>query len=131
VEWAATDNLVELMAGGGSVAASLWIGAWLVVLSAGATSLVVMGRPEAWKGTAVLLAAAGVPFGWMAISLGTASSIEKYGSVFSALQFLLSPGRGRYVSGTELLARYAIAHAAALAALALAQAPVWARRRRS
>jgi VanZ family protein len=130
VEWAATDNLVELMAGGGSIPASLWIGAWLVAVSAGATSLVVMGRAEAWKGTAVLLAAAGFPFGWMALSLGTAPAIDKYGSTFSALQFLLSPGRDRYAWGTDLLARYAIAHAAVLAALTLSQAPFWARSRR-
>ena len=129
VECATTDNLVELMAGGGGIAASLWIGAWLLGLSAGATALVLLSRPETRKGTALLLAGASIPFGWMALDLGTAPAIEKYGSVFSAMQFLLSPDRRHYAGGMDLMLRYAIAHGAGLAALALAQAPVWAQGR--
>jgi VanZ family protein len=128
---AATDNLIELMAGGGGPGASFWIGAWLAGLGAGATALALLPTAGARKGTALLLAAASAPFGWMALSMGTAPVIEKYGSVFSAMQFLLSPGRDRYVSGTDLLVGYAIAHACALVALALAQAPVWIAGRRA
>jgi hypothetical protein len=131
VTCAATDNLIELMAGGGGPGASFWIGAWLAGLGAGATALALLPTAGVRRGTALLLAAASAPFGWMALSMGTAPVIEKYGSVFSAMQFLLSSGRDRYTSGTDLLVRYAIAHASALVALALAQAPVWIAGRRA
>ena len=129
VERAATDNLVELMAGGGGPLATLWLAAWLLGIGAGGAALSLLAAPDARKGTAVLLVLASVPFGWMALSMGTAADIQKYGRAFSAMQFLLSPDREGYVSGTALMLRYAVAHAAGLGALALAQAPVWAARR--
>jgi len=61
----------------------------------------------------------------MALSLGTAPAIAKYGEVFSALQFLLSADRTQYAAGPALLARYVGAHVTAILVLALTQAPLW------
>jgi len=126
VVWADTDNLTELMAGGGGLASSFWLSAWVLSLAAGGAALAQLLAPGARRGTAVLLAAASVPFAWMAVSLGTAPAIAKYGAVFSALQFLLSSDRAHYAAGSALIARYVAAHAAALAAVAITQAPLWA-----
>lgn len=120
-----TDNLTELMVGGGGLAASSWISAWLLVLAAGGAGLAMIPAPDTRRGTAVLLAAASVPFGWMALSLGLAPAIAKYGAVFSALQFLLSPDRSHYVVGGGLATRYVAAHVGGLMAASLTQLPLW------
>jgi hypothetical protein len=122
---AATDNLTELMAGGGGPVASAWLGAWVLSLAAGGSALAWLLAPGARRGRALLLGAASIPLGWMAVSLGTAAAVVKYGAVFSALQFLLSPDRSHYVTGGMLAARYVGAHAAGLLAVALTQAPLW------
>jgi VanZ family protein len=123
---AGTDNLTELMAGGGGLAASSWIAAWLLALAAGGAGLAMIPAPDTRRGTAVLLAAGSVPFGWMALSLGLAPAIAKYGAVLSALQFLLSPDRSHYVVGGGLATRYVAAHVGGLAAASLTQLPLWA-----
>jgi hypothetical protein len=66
-----------------------------------------------------------LPAGYLLLTLGTADRIEKYGSTFSALQFLLSPDREHYASGAAILGLYAFAHALAWAGIALAQLPAW------
>ncbi len=122
---AATDNLTELMRAGGGLSSSFWLAAWLVALAAGGSAIAMLPGRGTRRGTALLLAASSIPFGWMAVSLGTSPAIAKYGAVFSALQFLLSPDRSHYVVGSRLVARYVVAHAAGLAVLALTQMPIW------
>lgn len=126
VTWAATDNLTELMAGGGGLAASVWLGLWIVTLGAGGSGLAhaVTGTRRRWAGAA--LAAASLPAGYFALSLGTVHALHKYGAVFSAMQFLLSPDREHYLGGRAILIRYGVAHAAGIAAVGLTQLPLWA-----
>lgn len=111
VVWSAnTDNLVELMAGGGSLLASLcWLG-YLALLGLGAGWL--------WRGSAGrrLLALLLLPLlGWGLLQAGTESMLIKYGQTFSALQFLLSENRASYAQGPALAVRFAVAHGLLLA----------------
>jgi len=131
VPWAATDNLTELIRGGGSMGGAAAIAGWFLVVG-GAASLasraLAMARAEGASGRwgiAAAMAAVSFPVGYLLLTLGTADRIEKYGSTFSALQFLLSPDREHYASGTAIMALYALAHALAWGGIALAQLPSW------
>ncbi|HEX7078780.1 MAG TPA: VanZ family protein [Candidatus Eisenbacteria bacterium] len=127
---AATDNLTELMAGGGGLGASVMLGAWLLAVATGGSALAALPGRGTRRVVAAALAAATLPVGWIALTLGTAGVIEKYDRTFSAMQFLLSPDRAHYVSGAALIARYAVAHAGLLVVIALTQAParlIWRR----
>ena len=131
VPWAATDNLTELIRGGGTIGGGVAIAGWFLVVG-GAASLASRAVAMTWAEGAVrrgaIAAAAAVislPAGYLLLTLGTADRIEKYGSTFSALQFLLSPDREHYVSGGAILALYALAHALAWGGIALAQLPAW------
>lgn len=111
VVWGAnTDNLVELMAGGGSLLATLcWLG-YLTLLGLSAAWL--------WRGGTLrrLLALLLMPLiGWSLLQSGTEAMLIKYGQAFSALQFLLSEDRQHYAQGAALHARFAIAHGLLLA----------------
>jgi len=123
VRAASTDNLVELMGGGGTLLSSAWLGAWLLNAAAGASILAAVMRQRAKLVAAVVLIGGGVPFGWLALTLGTAHALEKYGAVFSAMQFLLSSDRDRYATGSVLLMRYLTAHAGLIVTAALVQMP--------
>ncbi|HKQ20293.1 MAG TPA: hypothetical protein VJW75_11160, partial [Candidatus Eisenbacteria bacterium] len=133
VPWAATDNLTELIQGGGSVAGAGMLAGWFLAVG-GAASLASRalagargeesGRSRRWA-VAALAVALSYPVGYLFGMLGTAARIEKYGATFSAMQFLLSPDREQYASGPALVLLYAIAHTLALAGIALAQIPAW------
>jgi hypothetical protein len=71
-----------------------------------------------------------IPLGFGLLTFGTETALAKYGTVFSALQFLLSPDRAHYATGWELGLRYLVFHAGLLCAVALAQYPWWAVPRR-
>lgn len=109
VVWAATDNLTELMRGGGSfmASASLAMGIFLAGLSAAAFAALLLGRLRALS----LIVIASL-LAYAAFHFGTEHYIVKYDRVFSAFQFLLSANRDSYVSGVELIGRYLIAYAA-------------------
>lgn len=131
VEWAATDNLTELMRGGGDLGGAAALAGWFLVVGGGAAlaSRAVAGSGGAgavrlW-GIAVAAVAVSYPAGYWLLSLGTAAHIEKYGATFSALQFLLSPDREHYATGSALLSRYGLAHTLAWSGIALAQLPQW------
>lgn len=51
--------------------------------------------------------------------------IIKYGKVFSAWQFLLSPNRNNYIVGFQLWFRFAVAFGAYIALVAMLQYPFW------
>jgi hypothetical protein len=131
VPWAATDNLTELIRGGGAIGGAVAIAGWLLVVGCAASlasRAVAMTRAEGSFGRWGIAAAAAVislPAGYLLATLGTADRIEKYGSTFSAIQFLLSPDREHYVSGAAILALYALAHALAWVGIALVQLPAW------
>ncbi len=132
VAMAATDNLTELMAGGGTWAAAIALAAWWLFLAIGGSGLsrLAAGSARSW-GWALLLVLLTWPLGYAAITWGTEASITKYGQRFSALQFLLSPDRKHYVAADALLVRYFLAYTAAILILAVTQFPVWLGRRRS
>jgi hypothetical protein len=123
VAGAATDNLTELMAGGGSVWSSVWLGMMVIGFAAATTALAGMLRRRVRGRTAVMLLWGGLILGWMAMALGTAPAITKYGKTFSAMQFLLSPDRLHYAAPAALVARYVVAYVLLVVAGAVAQAP--------
>ena len=131
VPWAATDNLTELMRGGGGFGGAAALAGWFLAVggaAALASRALALSRAEGaarrW-GIAAAAIVLSYPVAYLLVTLGTADRIEKYGATFSALQFLLSPDREHYVSGPALLLLYALAHALALGGIALAQLPAW------
>jgi len=128
VTWAATDNLTELIRGGGSVAGALVIAGWFLAVALAASlfsrALAGGGSARRWA-IAGLATALSYPAGYLLLTLGTEARIEKYGTTFSALQFLLSPDREHYASGPALIALYGAAHTLAWGGIALAQLPHW------
>ncbi len=124
---AATDNLTELMAGGGDWQSSLWLAAALLIVTFAAallSSLIVL-RGGRLRWFAPLFIVLSFPLAYQALSAGTEHLIIKYKQVFSALQFLLSRDRAHLVIGVELQWRYYILHGAIVGVLALTQYPFW------
>ena len=127
VTQAGTDNLTELMAGGGTAASSALLAAYLLIIGISGSLL------GAWLGRACLslrwLAMAGIlaaqPLAYWVLVFGTADVIIHGGKVFSALQFLLSTDREHYAVGIDLIARYVVFHAGFVGALVLTQYPFW------
>ncbi|WP_009207253.1 VanZ family protein [Sulfuricella denitrificans] len=125
IRYAATDNLTELLAGGGTPKTFLWVAAGLFMLAlAGAQLAGALGsgmRVGTMRG--VLWSIASFPLAYLALHAGFESYIIKYGQVFSAFQFLLSQDRAHYATPMELLLRYGFAHGTLLFAIAASQAP--------
>lgn len=124
---AATDNLTELVAQGGSfVAASLVaLGLMAVALCGSCLSALLAGAgSRAGLATGLLAGAALAP---VCFVLGTEATIVKYDKVFSALQFLLSTDRGHYATGAALWLRLAAALVMAALTLAALQHLHWRR----
>jgi hypothetical protein len=125
IQQAATDNLTELLAGGGTPMAFLWVAAGLFMLAlAGAQLACALGsglRVGAMRGA--LWAVASFPLAYLALHAGFEPYIIKYGQAFSAFQFLLSQDRAHYATPMELLLRYGFAHGILLFAIAASQAP--------
>lgn len=122
---AATDNLTELVAQGGSFAATslVALGLMAVSLSGSCLSALLAGRgSRTGLATGLLAGAVLAPLGFI---LGTEATIVKYDKVFSALQFLLSTDRGHYATGAALWLRLAIALVMAVLALAALQQLHW------
>ncbi|MDO9284711.1 MAG: VanZ family protein [Aquabacterium sp.] len=125
VSWAATDNLTELMRDGGSLGSSslLFIGVLALFTAASSLSALVAGVHHARR--LMVLAALSWPVAVAALWIGSEHSLFKYGRVFSAAQFLLSPNRDHYAQGPELLARFALACVGLFGLAALLQWPRW------
>ncbi len=124
VERAATDNLTELMAGGGGIQASISLSAAVLLLGACGSllSLLAAGSGVSLLATLIwALLTLLLSFGFLV--LGLEMNVLKYGQSFSALQFLLSTDRANLASGMELALRYGLASCAGLLALAFAQWP--------
>lgn len=114
VVWASTDNLTELMAGGGGTVATACLLAYGTLLGITAAVLWTASRQPGFARlalTALALMGSAV-VGWALLDAGTEHTIVKYGRVFSALQFLLSTDRATYVDGGVLALRFAAAHLA-------------------
>ncbi len=125
VTQAATDNLTELMRDGGSAPASILL-ALAGILSFLTGSLVAASVAFARRRLRALVLAAACSVGaYLLFVAGTEPALDKYGKVFSALQFMLSPDRAHYVGQGELVARYATAFLLLIAATALLQYRAW------
>ena len=125
VEQAATDNLTELMRGGGSIWVTILLGLWLWSLSLTA-SLVSAGMAGKISYKITLFTAfLSIPLGYGLVTLATDPQIHKYGQTFSALQFLLSPDRTQLLGAETITQRYVAAHLAVLSIMVLAMYPHW------
>jgi hypothetical protein len=115
---AATDNLIELMEGGGSIGAVFFLSVFwaLLNLSGYGLALSVMLKNKLLE-VLFSLAFIGLPLGYWLINQGLEVSIVKFNSVFSGLQFLLSTDRQHYLRGSDLLGRYVVFHAAIVLAM--------------
>lgn len=127
VNWAATDNLTELMSGGGDLVATLCLMGYGVLAGAAATpTLMAVATGEGrWWRLAVVWSLVSLWPGWLLLQAGTESVILKYGKAFSALQFLLSPGRDAYAEDADLFLRFAAAHMGLLCLLAAGLFVAW------
>ena len=123
VTFASTDNLTELMTGGGSLVSSTALSGAVLFVSAGASLVaftaatrVAWSRTLAWTLVMMILAA-------VLAGVGFEQHIIKYGEHYSALQFLLSSDRAHVVSGTALAVRMAVAGMSVVLGVALLQYP--------
>ena len=127
VNQAATDNLTELMAGGGNWQAMLFISLWMFTAGlAGAlvSARLATGRPPFLF--VVLVVLLSFPAAYGCLRLGLEQEVHKYDQVFSALQFLLSTDRANLAGGFELLLRFLIFHCGVVLLVAIFQYPFWA-----
>ena len=118
---AATDNLVELVRGDASAWACLALALWMFLLGAQGSMLAARSMLLRTLPARIAIVVLLVPIGFALLVAGTDPALDKYGAQFSALQFLLSRDREHYAEPLELLVRYAIFHAALVAALSFAQ----------
>ena len=126
VPLAATDNLTELIRGGGGVLPAVALGGALLSLAMAGSGLsrLVAGRSKRPAVTIGMLLAA-IPLGYVLLHLGLEPALEKYGRTFAALQFLLSEDREHLSSGAALQLRYVVAFLAGAFAIALTQHGAW------
>lgn len=123
---ASTDNLVELMAGNGSVGAFLLIGLAMAGISFGGVKTTLALIPgTAGRTSAVAWVLASGALAYLAIYFGTEQVIVKYNQVFSALQFLLSSDRSHLAGPGELAVRYIALWSALIGAIVMVQYPLW------
>lgn len=124
VERAATDNLTELMAGGGGIQSDFALTACVLLLGTCGSllSLYATGAGSSLLATLIwVVLTLFVSYGLLA--LGLEANVRKYGHTFSALQFLLSTDREHLAAGAGLTLRYGLACCAGLLAIAFAQRP--------
>jgi VanZ family protein len=122
---AGTDNLVELMRGGGNVMSSAAL-ATAVFLATTAGSAAAAGWAQPGRRRSLwVLAALALVLAPLALWAGLEPLLLKYERAFSAWQFLLSAGRDRYASGSALAGRFVLAYGSWLTLMAALQAPQW------
>jgi len=109
---AATDNIVELLAWNANPAAALLVSLVIVTVFAAAMRLrlIFSGTSSRQRALALVLVLLSFPIGYGLLEFGTEPALEKYGKVFSGMQFILSADRDHYAEGTMLFVRYLIAH---------------------
>jgi hypothetical protein len=126
VREASTDNLVELMAGNGSVGAFCLISLAMIIITFAGTkaglAFVLRGRDIIR--TAIWVLVSGL-LTYLALYFGLEQVIIKYGQVFSAMQFLLSSDRSQLAGPAELLVRYIVLYGMLITAIVITQNPLW------
>ena len=124
VACAGTDNLVELMRDGGSLATSAAIGTAVFLLGVAGSALGAVVAPGRRLVLLVMAASALAAAPWL-FSAGLEPMLVKYGRAFSALQFIVSSSRDSYAVGTELNLRALLALLVPVLAVAALQARQW------
>jgi glucan phosphoethanolaminetransferase (alkaline phosphatase superfamily) len=125
IDKAATDNLIELMAGHGTAKAAMLLSLYLatIVFEGALLAGQTQQRLRGLKLATLIALVLSVPIACLAIYYGTEQHVEKYGKTFSALQFLLSRDRENYAQAFELMARYFVFHAAIVSLVFMIQYP--------
>lgn len=121
VDYAATDNLTELMRDGGSALTSLLLASGLLALFIAAASIAAVFAFPEQRLKSLLLAGISSLVAGAAFWYGSEHLIMKYGKVFSAWQFLLSSDRQHYAATNSLLLRYLVAYATTVCLLGTLQ----------
>jgi len=129
VSIAATDNLTELLRGGGNAACVFFSICWLTIYGVLAALLSRGLRMLAARRIVPLLCALpavilATPLSWLLMLESLNPAVDKYGKTFAAHQFLLSPDR-RYLPDAELWPRFAAIHLGAVLALSAGMLVVW------
>jgi hypothetical protein len=134
VPLAATNNIAELLRNKGGAAAACGAAGYFMLTGAVfallARSLAPSSGRFAWF-VPFLVLVLSIPIAWQFFVLTTNPRLEKYGHVFSARQFLLSPDREHYLDDREIFLRFAMLQAGltcVLASGAVAVFPGWVQR---
>jgi hypothetical protein len=114
-DWAITDNLTELIAQDGLIFVYLLLG----ILASNAAYLATGKWNRSRVATTALLTAAALPATWWLLNRGLESVLVKYGSVFSAVQFLLGPDRQHTLSMGTLFTRWSALYLGGVIVIAL------------
>ncbi len=125
VDAAATDNLVELMRGGGSLLTSAALATAVWMASTAGSSIALLLAQRRCRLAMCLLAVVAVAAIPVLLHWGLEPMLVKYGHAFSALQFILSSDREHYAAPAELQARLGIALLAVVLLVAFLQRPAW------
>jgi hypothetical protein len=113
VTLADTDNIVELLRGYGSLASIIGVAGYCVltgfVTTLSAKSVASRSKARIRGYTfAIAVVVLSVPLLWQCFVLAGNPRLDKYGRVFSARQFLLSPDRGHYLDDHAVAPRFAV-----------------------
>lgn len=125
IDGAATDNLVELMRDNATFTSSSLLASGILFLFIGGTAI---GAAIAVSSRRIYLLAItflALPMVAGCFLAGLEPVLVKYGKVFSAAQFLLSPSREHYLPQTDLLFRFAFAYVFCTAIIAILQLRAW------
>lgn len=125
VDWAATDNLTELMRDGGSLLASSLLAAGTLLACLGGTALGAAIAIPRYRRRLLVTALLSAPLAASCFIAGLEPTLVKYDKVFSAAQFLLSPDREHYLPASALLVRYALAYTLITTTIAIIQLRAW------
>lgn len=126
VREASTDNLVELMAGNGSIGSFLLISLAVTLITFGGAKAALASVPGAAQRlrAAAWMLLSGI-LAYLTLYFGLEQVIVKYGQVFSAMQFLLSSDRAHLAGPNELIIRYTTLYGFVMMATTMVQYPLW------
>lgn len=122
--WAATDNLTELIAQHPvlGIAGEWYLFAIPILIGVCVVLWLRAAARPVWMVAAITSTIAALPIGWLLLNVGLEPHVEKYGHVFSGVQFLLGPDRANALSAGALFARWT---ALQLGAVAVTFAGAW------
>ena len=120
-DWSSTDNLTELVAPPGTFGLGGGGYLYLLVLLAAinAVSLIAMGQGLGRLVFSVAFTVFAIPLGWWLLQQGLHPAVQKYGMVFSGVQFLLGPDRQSVLADDELFVRWALVYLAGITTIAV------------